>query len=73
MPINQKDLDWVSFNLKTHLRKIERDTYNEYLTATRGNKTLAAHLLHMSRPSLIYRLRTLGLSQWIEDKPKNQN
>jgi DNA-binding NtrC family response regulator len=68
MPHSGKKVEWFSFNLKAHLKGIERDTYDTYLRATEGNKTLAARLLHMSRPTLIYRLRMLGMSQWIEDK-----
>lgn len=61
-------IEMAAIDLRAHLRNVERSYYRDYLAATDGNKTLASELLGMHRPTLVARLKSLGMLEWIQTR-----
>ncbi len=64
-----KLMDQINFRKK--IKNIEKDCLEQYLKFTKGNKVKAAALLGMKRPTLIARLKSLGMIEWMRKKTKD--
>jgi two-component system, NtrC family, response regulator PilR len=60
-PVTEYDLSSEGINLNDEMARIERQFIEKALQKTKGSKTKAAELLHVSFDSLRYRIEKLGI------------